>query len=252
MATPYDDEFYAYTDVQAERSARGLLPVVQRLVGPRSVLDIGCGRGGWLRIWSELGAEDIAGVDGDYVDRGRLQIAGDEFRAADLSQSLELGRSFDLVQSLEVAEHVPEAHATTFVGNLTHHGDVVLFSAAPPGQGGTGHVNEQPYEFWRDRFEARGYGLFDAVRAAVAGDRSIEAWYRFNTFLFVNEERAPRLAADLTAHRIAPGAPIPDVAPLPFRVRKQVVRRLPQRVVDGLSRQRMRLATARARLLSRR
>lgn len=248
MSTPYDDEFYAYTDVQAERSARGLLPVVQRLVGPRSVLDVGCGRGGWLRMWTELGADEIDGVDGDYVDRARLQIPAEAFRAADLAEPLEMGRSYDLVQSLEVAEHVPEARATTFVANLCHHGDAILFSAAPPGQGGTGHINEQPYEFWRDRFEARGYALFDAVRTAVSADRTIEPWYRYNSFLYVSEERAPRLAADLALHRIPAGAPIPDIAPLRFRVRKQVVRRLPQRVVDGLSRQRMRLATARARL----
>ncbi len=33
----------------------------------------------------------------------------------------------------------------------------VAFTAASPGQGGTGHINEQPAGYWTARFAARGY-----------------------------------------------------------------------------------------------
>ena len=48
-------------------------------------------------------------------------------------------------------------HADTFVQNLVRHASgAILFSAAPPGQGGEFHVNEQPYEYWRGKFQRCG------------------------------------------------------------------------------------------------
>jgi hypothetical protein len=40
-----------------------------------------------------------------------------------------------------------------FLSNLA---PVVVFSAAQPGQGGLGHVNEQPTDYWIDLFEKEG------------------------------------------------------------------------------------------------
>ena len=68
-------------------------------------------------------------------------IDADEFRAADLSQPIDLGRRFDVVQSLEVAEHLPSSRASEFIGTLTSHDPLVMFSAAVPGQGGEHHIN---------------------------------------------------------------------------------------------------------------
>jgi len=36
--------------------------------------------------------------------------------------------------------------------------DNVLFSAAIPNQGGTGHINEQWQEYWAEKFYANGFG----------------------------------------------------------------------------------------------
>ena len=100
-------------------------------------------------------------VDGPYVDRRRLLIDPGDFHAADLAAPIGLGRRFDLVQSLEVAEHLPAAKAEQFVDMLTTHGHCVMFSAAVPGQGAENHVNEQPAEYWRAIFGERGYGAVD-------------------------------------------------------------------------------------------
>ncbi len=235
----YDETFFAYTDEQALRSARALLPVVAQALAPRSVLDVGCGRGGWLAVWKELGATDVVGVDGDYVDRNALQIAQGEHRAADLAAPLALGRRFDLVQSLEVAEHLPASAAGTFVDSLCAHGDLILFSAAPPGQGGTGHVNEQPYDYWRRQFAARGYACFDWVRPQVCARTEIEPWYRFNTLLYVSGAARSELPPALLRTRIPEASPVPDLAPRWFRARRELVRRLPNPVVEWLSRIRM-------------
>ncbi len=59
--------------------------------------------------------------------------------------------------STEVAEHLPEALADYFVGLLASIAPVVVLTAAPPGQGGHDHVNEQPPDYWIVKFERLGY-----------------------------------------------------------------------------------------------
>ena len=127
----------------------------------KSVLDLGCGQGVWLASWVRLGAKDVQGIDGPYVDQERLHIPKERFQGRDLARPVDLGRHFDLVQSLEVAEHLPQSAAEQFVDSLVRHGPLVLFSAATPGQGGENHINEQPWEYWREKFAARGYEVFD-------------------------------------------------------------------------------------------
>ena len=153
----YDEQFYRYISENAARSARGLLPVLLEVLPLEieSVLDVGCGAGAWLQVWKTLGAR-VLGLDGDYVQPGQLLVEAGEFQAQDLSRDFDLGRRFTLAQSLEVAEHLPEASAAGFVASLCRHADLVLFSAAPPGQGGENHINERPYAYWRDLFQAQG------------------------------------------------------------------------------------------------
>jgi len=104
-----------------------MVPIVAGMLRPRSVLDVGCGRGIWIDAWVRAGVEDCLGVDGDYVDRRRLAIPPERFVARDLSRTFDLGRDFDLVQSLETAEHIDERFADAFIDTLCHHGGLVMF-----------------------------------------------------------------------------------------------------------------------------
>jgi hypothetical protein len=54
--------------------------------------------------------------------------------------------------SLECAEHLPAHRAAPLVEWLTKSAPIVVFSAAIPGQGGKGHINEQPPDYWNDLF----------------------------------------------------------------------------------------------------
>ena len=87
----------------AVRSAQRVVPKLTAAVPVRSVVDFGCGQGAWLSVWAAAGAT-VVGVDGPYIDRRGLLIDPGDFYAADLSAPIDLGRQFDLVQSLEVAE----------------------------------------------------------------------------------------------------------------------------------------------------
>jgi SAM-dependent methyltransferase len=231
----YDALFYEYQREGALISARLVVPLLHGALPIGSVLDVGCGAGAWLKAHEEAGVVDFAGIDGAYVDPALLVIDPARFQAVDIASPFELGRRFDLVQCLEVAEHVPGPHAPVLIDNLVRHGQSILFSAATPGQGGKGHVNERPLGYWRGLFEARGYAAFDYLRPRIAGDRRIEWWYRFNTLLYVQESATSSLPASVRDTRLPPGAPAPDFYPLAMRIRKLVLRTLPAPVVDRLA-----------------
>ncbi|HYM02445.1 MAG TPA: methyltransferase domain-containing protein [Stellaceae bacterium] len=243
----YSAAFFRYIEPGSRRSAQRVIPVVRRLAAIDSVLDVGCGRGLWLAEWRDAGVDDIVGVDGGYVGEA-LAIPKSCFIAHDLGRPFRLRRSFDLVQSLEVAEHVPAAAADLFVDNLTAHGKTILFSAAVPGQGGEGHVNEQPYEYWRDKFAARGYGLYDACRPALKDDRAVEPWYRYNLLLFIHDDLRARLSPALAASQIGASAPVPRYAPFAWRLRTGILKHLPPPVVSRLARLKHRVTIAARRL----
>ena len=183
----YDAEFFQRVSSSARRSAAAMLDDLERLVTPSSVLDVGCGLGSWLAEWRSRGVTDVYGIDGEYVDLASLEIPHENFQAMDLSQLSEpfdLGRQFGLVQSLEVAEHLEERNAASFVASLVRHSDTVLFSAAIPGQGGDSHVNEQWPTYWIRLFAEHGYLPYDVVRPRIWTDQRIDWWYRQNALLF--------------------------------------------------------------------
>src|ERR1700674_5370959 len=168
----YDDRFFATADQTAAMSAAGVIPHLADLHLRRS-LAVGCGQGGWLAQWAKHGATELVGVDGPYVDAKKLHIPSSAFMPRDVGEPFALDRRFDLVQSLEVAEHLPEDKADTFVDNLVRHGRLVLFSAAVPGHGGEHHVNEQPLDYWRAKFAARGYEPIDFLRPRIRDNKEI-------------------------------------------------------------------------------
>ncbi|SNB47967.1 methyltransferase domain-containing protein [Geobacter sp. DSM 9736] len=188
----YNRRFYVHQRERSRMSAREIVPLVIDLVGPKSVIDVGCGTGAWLSVFRDHSIEDIHGVDGPWVDRDMLLIPAERFTSADLGRPLPAGREFDLVMSLEVAEHIPSERAGAFVDALAALGPVVLFSAAIPGQGGTHHVNEQWPEYWTAFFAERGYAVIDCIRSEVWHNDRVEWWYAQNILMFVRRDLLDR------------------------------------------------------------
>lgn len=190
----YRPSFFKSISGGARSSANVVLPALFDLVGrPSSMLDVGCGTGDWLATAGELGVGDIQGVDG-HAPVDLLEIPTERFQQVDLTAPVDLGRRFDLVSSLEVAEHLPAWAAPTFVSTLASHGDLVLFSAAIPGQGlGNGHINEQPPSYWAALFAGHGYEAFDLLRPLVWDETRVEYYYRQNMMLFARGVRAEGL-----------------------------------------------------------
>lgn len=189
--TAYNDRFYDAIRQGCQRSAAAVAPLVDAYAGPfRSVVDIGCGEGWWADAFADLGATTVVGYDSGT----RPNPAPIDHRNLDLRSGLIPPGEYDLAICLEVAEHLPEESAWGLVRGLTHSAPVVLFSAAMPHQGGTGHVNCQPPAYWGDLFAEQGFECHDVIRRAVWNDENVEPWYRSNILIFADPE-----ATDLPA-----------------------------------------------------
>jgi SAM-dependent methyltransferase len=186
--TNYTKEFYDCIDTAAINSAKEVIPLILKLIQPKSVIDVGCGTGKWLSIFQEQGIQDLLGVDGSYIDQDALTISKQQFLSYDLSHPLVLEREFDLVMSLEVAEHLPQENAEAFITSLTNLSKVVLFSAAIPHQPGTDHINCQWLDYWAQLFFAKGYVLLDCFRLNFWQNANVEWWYAQNMVLFVQQQ----------------------------------------------------------------
>jgi SAM-dependent methyltransferase len=229
------NDFLAYQQVGLLASARSVAPIIMRHLKPSSVLDVGCGAGAWVVAYRECGVGDVMGVDAGHGRCEQLLFDPARFHAIDVAGVFRLPRRFDLVQCLEVAEHLDRSAGETLVDNLVAHAPIVLFSAAPPGEGGENHINERPYEYWRDLFQRSGYALFDFLRPQVRFRRSVDHSYRYNMLLFAREDAAACFSPAIAATRIDPLAPVPDLAPLGWRVRRRALSILPPALVTRLA-----------------
>ncbi len=231
----YSGDFYSYIDAGSRRSARIVASLLLPEIKVGSLLDIGAGHGAWAAEWLAAGVRNVLAVDGDYVRPDQLAVPRKSFRAHDLATPLDLKQRFDLVQTLEVAEHLPHDKADLFVDNLTRHGDVILFSAAVPHQGGEHHVNEQPPEYWRGKFAARGYAAFDFLRPRLARRKEVMPWYRFNSYIYANEAGEARLSEAVLATRVPAGRPLEIGGDLAWALRRAAVRLIPPALVKPIA-----------------
>ncbi len=168
-------------------AAEAVLPLLFEKYKPMSLLDVGCGLGNWAAVAKKMGVPKIMGIDGYYVNKSLLKINQEEFLAIDLKESFDLKHQFDLVICLEVAEHLPVDSSEVFVKSLVNHSEVILFSAAIPGQGGQFHINEQWPSYWQELFEKNGFEMIDFFRNKIWNNSQIDPWYRQNLFLVVKK-----------------------------------------------------------------
>lgn len=176
----YDQDFRETIDAGSFQSAIEVVPTLSNLISPRgSILDVGCGEGQWLRAFKDLG-HTVKGIDSGVQAR---YLEDYEYIEHDISTSFPEPIEVDLWVTLEVAEHLYADRADPFVDYLTKCGNLGLFSAAIPGQGGTHHVNEQWPEYWVEKFAQRGFACSGALRLEFWDNENVENWYRQNMLL---------------------------------------------------------------------
>lgn len=175
----FTPEIYDAIQEGARRSAEALVPIVFEEYQPRSVIDVGCGEGLWGAAFKARGAE-VFGID----SQASPVIPHAD---ADLEKPLPDLGEFDLAVCLEVAEHLTPGRGPSFVADLCRLAPVVMFSAAIPGQGGTGHLNERWPGYWQGFFNEQGFACSAALRWRIWEDDRIENWYRQNLIMCARE-----------------------------------------------------------------
>lgn len=157
---------------------------------PGSILDVGCGTGTWLRAALDCGVLDVVGLDGVEIPREQLLLPHEKFLCRNLNTPVDLGRRFDVVTCLEVAEHLEPEVGKVLIQTLTRHADKILFSAACPDQPGQHHVNCQWPDYWQSLFNSQGFICSDSIRWQIWDDQNIEPWYRQNLFAARHDPQA--------------------------------------------------------------
>jgi hypothetical protein len=158
-----------------------------QVFSPSSVIDIGSSTGLFLRNFQDHNISDIVGVDGPWVPSDQLKIPASKFIAHDLTKPINLNRKFDLLICLEVLEHVSLETGNLLIEEMSELSDVVVFSAAVPGQGGTHHINEQWPIYWATKFVNKGYKIIDP-RTVLWDKPEILPWYKQNMLFFTRRD----------------------------------------------------------------
>lgn len=197
----YSDAFFNSINETALQAADEILPVVMKLTKAKTILDIGCGQGAW---GVSIDPENYFGIDGDYVKK--LLVDRTQFKAIDLSKPFDIGKKFDLVICMEVAEHLPEESADAFIDSICKHADTVLFSAAIPGQGGNNHLNEQWQSYWAEKFKQKNLHRHE-IRDLFWTNKKIPYYYKQNMMLFT------RNAETHYVFKVSTGEPLDMIHP---------------------------------------
>lgn len=183
MTGMYDQGFYDVIRQGAQCSARTAVPIIADAIGltaNHTVLDVGCGEGWWADAFARHGCR-VTGLDSGHTAHRPDTF---EFVEHPLDEPLPDGH-WDLIVCLEVAEHLARNTAARLIREMTLRASCILFSAARPGQGGTGHVNEQPIGYWADRFYVNDWAASGALRWRLWGRDEIENWYQQNLLVAV-------------------------------------------------------------------
>lgn len=186
-----------YTSRRTDASSENIiLSLILEKFDIKSMVDFGCAVGTWCREGKNLGIAEVLGIDGEYVNQEALVIDQDEFIGTDLGDCIELPKRYDLAVSLEVAEHLPKDKSDIFIENLVRASDMILFSAAIPGQGGDFHVNEQFMSYWENKFKKFGYYLYDYLRPIIWNNENVSAVYRQNCVIFMKKLKDNSIVQD--------------------------------------------------------
>lgn len=138
----------------------GLVRFIAEYIHPQNFLEFGSGEGNLanaiadhVQLTESYCIEPLAMVPMQW-DKGLNLLNIDIF-----SQPMPdiINKKFDLVLSIEVAEHIEQArHEELFDFLVSRTGKYVVFSGARLGQGGHGHVAERSENEWRKEFIYRG------------------------------------------------------------------------------------------------
>lgn len=181
-SSPYDSEFFDNLLQTSATSAPFIAKYIYNNFEPKTVVDIGCGTGEILKALTSLCDIECLGIEGPWIND--CQERFENIQLANLNEFLPLEKKFDVAICLEVAEHLEERFASTLISTLTESSNIILFSAAIPGQSGTEHINLKYPDYWARHFWEKGFALYLDPRKEFFRNLQLAPWYQQNTLVF--------------------------------------------------------------------
>src|SRR6516162_11889328 len=86
-------------------AAETILPLLCEWLTIRSVLDVGCGIGVWMKVFAHDAGAEVLGIDVEEFPESQLMIEKRLVLNLDVAAPFDLQRSFDLALCLETVEH---------------------------------------------------------------------------------------------------------------------------------------------------
>ena len=153
----YSEEYYDGIESANSHAYQLLAVTLTEVFRPNSVVDVGCGSGGISAALRARRVEQIYPFDFSQASVDMTNKRGfTNARRLDLTQAEEIPATADLCLCLEVAEHIPRKFERHLVSILSRVAPVLVFTAAPPGQGGHLHVNLRSQDHWKQLFREQG------------------------------------------------------------------------------------------------
>jgi 2-polyprenyl-3-methyl-5-hydroxy-6-metoxy-1,4-benzoquinol methylase len=148
----------------------------------QTVIDVGAGTGAFAAEAQRQGY-NVTAIERSRHGRRIAKEHGVRALPFDLKSNppARVSGRYDLAYCFEVAEHVPATLADRLVAFLCQLAPSVVLTAATPGQGGTGHINEQPANYWTQRFAGHQYL---PVRFSLHPDGLSPHWGKTNLLAF--------------------------------------------------------------------
>jgi len=171
---------YDAISVEEKPFADRLAIFIRDIIRPNMVLDIGCGPGHFVDSINDVGI-NCFGFDTDERVVGKKNLFRDNI--------LDTRFVADTCICLEVFEHIDSEYNDDLVEKVsTMFLDTLIFTAAIPGQGGVGHINCQPKEYWSEKFLAtkkmrRNYLMEDLLKTYCYQGRYM-GWFTQNLLVF--------------------------------------------------------------------
>jgi hypothetical protein len=187
----YNDNFYLDNRTRI-KSAEEFLSHLFKYYKPKSLVDVGCGRGAWLKVAQNLGVNNLLGIDGKW-NKEKLILKNTKkskvkFIYKNLNHFFKAEKKYDLAICLEVAEHLNSSSAVNLVKSIINLSNAIVFGAAYNMQGGVMHINEREHSYWGKLFLNNNFIVFDIFRPNLWKRNNISFWYRQNTFLFIKKK----------------------------------------------------------------
>ncbi len=181
-----EDYPYVHTyELHNTNAANYIVPYLIKWFNPLSVIDVGCGLGTWLKVFKSKGVVDVLGIEGSHINKKMMVIHENEILLKDLEQPVSLNRRYDIALCIEVVEHLSKDAADIIISTLVNLSDIIVFSAAIPGQGGQNHLNEQWIDYWIEKFKKHDFIVYDPLRKYIWENTMIEWWYSQNIVIAI-------------------------------------------------------------------